>query len=202
MSDDPRMPAWVAEARRRASELAHPWDVAALDWPLTPESVVVEVGGYVGRWALQIAERYHPRLLVFEPQAWAAATCQAVLGTRAWVFPCALGDHDGEVTLANYGTDGATLCDTGGERVLMREACAALTEAQVDTIDLMLINIEGYEYTLIPHLLAHDIRPRALMVQWHIHQRPPDDATDAALLAAGYRCAWTYGPTLEAWVQP
>jgi hypothetical protein len=55
---------WVAEAKASAAVVEHPWDVQALDWPLTAESVVVEVGGYKGRWALQIAERYAPRLMV------------------------------------------------------------------------------------------------------------------------------------------
>jgi hypothetical protein len=81
------------DVRARAANPEHEWDRRALDWPLTMHSVVVEVGGYCGRWALQIAERYGPRLFVFEPQAWAADVCRAVLGKRANVYTVALGDQ-------------------------------------------------------------------------------------------------------------
>ncbi|HET8645159.1 MAG TPA: hypothetical protein VFO85_06705 [Vicinamibacteria bacterium] len=189
--------AWAAEARASAAVVEHPWDRAALDWPLTPASVVVEVGGYKGRWALQIAERYRPRLYVFEPQPWAAATCREVLGARATIEDYALGTADGMRPLAHAGTDGATLVRGDGPLVAVREIGAAFADLGIETIDLMLMNIEGGEYTLIPHMLRRGIRPRALMVQRHAHADPGDGALDAAL--AGYRVRWTYGPVLTAW---
>lgn len=191
---------WADVARAAAANPEHPWDVRALDWPLTRDSVVVEVGGYVGRWALQIAERYAPRLYVFEPQPWAAATCRAVLGNRATVLDYALGVEDGPALMDKWGTDGCTLEGDGDHLVAVREAGAAL--APLGPIDLMLVNIEGYEYTLIPHLLARGIRPRRLMVQLHVFADPDGQRGVAlwdALTAAGYTIAWQYTTTLVAW---
>jgi FkbM family methyltransferase len=191
---------WVAEAKASAAVVEHPWDVQALDWPLTAESVVVEVGGYKGRWALQIAERYAPRLYVFEPQPWAAEVCRAALGKRANVWECALGTINAPVYMGKWETDGCSLIQQGDAIVQMFEARAIFAEAGITHIDLMLVNIEGYEYTLIPHMLDHDILPDRLMVQLH----GADDANANAALfdrlaASGYRVAWTFGTVLTAW---
>lgn len=182
---------WANETRAAAAHPEHPWDKRALDWSLTPDSVVVEVGGYKGRWALQIAERYHPRLFVFEPQPWAAETCAEVLGDRATVSPYALGDRDGPIFLTRFGTDGCAVADAG-EPAQMHEIKGAFAELGIVAVDLMLVNIEGYEYTLIPHMLAQGIRPKTLMVQLH-------PLTDKTLALPGYRKLWGYGNVLQAW---
>ena len=179
------------DVRARAANPEHPWDVQALDWPLTMNSVVVEVGGYTGRWALQIAERYHPRLFVFEPQAWAADVCRAVLGDRAHVYAVGLGDQDATLPMGDYETDGCSFTKPGSGVGQMREIRGMLEQCQIaDRIDLMLMNIEGYEYTLIPHMLSQGITPKRLMVQCH---------GDLIEQIDGYRVLWTYGRVLTAW---
>lgn len=185
-----RMPELIAEAKASAATVEHPWDEQALDWPLKMHSVVVEVGGYKGRWSLQIAERYEPRLFVFEPQAWAADVCRAVLGKRANVYAVALGDQDATLPMGAFETDGCSFTKPGDGIGQMREIKGMFDQCQIaEHIDLMLMNIEGYEYTLIPHMLSVGIRPRWLMVQCH------GDMIDIA----GYRVLWTYGQVLTAW---
>lgn len=182
----------VAEAKVSAATIEHPWDVQALDWPLTTRSVVVEVGGYKGRWALQIAERYNPMLFVFEPQAWAADVCRAVLGKRANVYAVALGDQDATLPMGDYETDGCSFTKPGSSMGQMREIKGMFEQCQItDRIDLMLMNIEGYEYTLLPHMLNQGIFPKWLMVQMH-DGRMIDEI-------AGYRVLWSYGAMLTAW---
>lgn len=186
-----------------AATIEHPWDARALDWPLTKESVVVEVGGYKGRWALQIAERYQPRLYVFEPQQWAARVCKAVLGVRAHVLDFALGTTTGPVLMGEWETDGCSFVKAGAEcQAEMIEIGRALRQLGLDRIDLMLMNIEGYEYQLIPHMLSQDILPDRLMVQFHTFADPGGVLTGQIyerLAACGYRIAWTYGVVLTAW---
>ena len=38
-----------------------------VDYPLSENSIVFDVGGYMGEWSLKIAERYNPYIYVFEP---------------------------------------------------------------------------------------------------------------------------------------
>lgn len=190
---------YIAETRAAAAAPEHPWDRAALDWPLTPESVVVEVGGFKGRWALQIAERYNPDLYVFEPQQWAAEVCREALKPyNAIVYSFGLGDHDGVLPMNHYETDGCTFISGEAEAIgNIRDAAKVLPRP----VDLMLVNIEGYEYTLLPYLLDQGLLPHRLMVQWHTHATTPE--AHAVLLARldrhyGAR-AWDYGAVLMAW---
>lgn len=191
----------VAETRVAAAHIEHEWDRRALDWPLTRDSVVIEVGGFKGRWALQIAERYNPRLYVFEPQGWAADVCRVVLARyNAQVFAYGLGITTGALPMGNWETDGCHFTGQGENIGWIRDAATALAELDLDRIDLMLVNIEGYEYTLLPYMLDHRILPQRLMVQWHMHAATAA-AHDALLARLGthYRLLWGYGPTLMAW---
>lgn len=192
----------VAEAKASAANVEHVWDRKAIDWPLTKDSVVVEVGGYKGRWALQIAERYHPRLFVFEPQPWAAETCRLVLGDSGQVIQAALGDRFEPAYMSKWETDGCSLVDGREHQVTMVEIEKTFKLLKVGNIDLMLMNIEGYEYTLLPHMLERGIQPKRLMVQFHTFVDQYGMALahiHAALEARGYRIVWTYGVMLTAW---
>jgi FkbM family methyltransferase len=199
-----RVPQMAAEVRARAAHPEHIWDERALDWPLTKESVVVEVGGYTGRWALQIALRYQPRLYVFEPQPWAHAVCADVLADSATVLPYGLGDHDGTLPMGQWETDGCSFVNVVGTQSEGRicEAAAALKQLEISDIDLLLMNIEGYEYTLLPHLLDVGILPKRLIMQWHLFGDPWGMTMAghwARLETLGYRIVWTYGVMLTAW---
>ncbi len=192
----------VEETKRRAATIEHAWDHRALEWPLTRKSVVVEIGGYIGRWALQIAERYGCRLYVFEPQPWAAAVCRAALGDRATVLDYGLGVADTTGLMGAWETDGCSLVKDGDAAVDLREIGRAFRRLKLTAIDLMLINIEGYEYTLIPHMLDRGIRPRRLMVQWHpftAEQAQIGATLEQRLTDLGYALVWSYGVILMAW---
>lgn len=196
----------IAAAQHAAATIEHPWDQRAIEWPLTQDSIVVDVGGYIGRWALQIAERYSPRLYVFEPQPWAADVCRAVLGERATVEGYGLGIRNANETMHRWETDGCSFVyfyTTGPQHTgEMREIGGVFHDLQITHVDLMMMNIEGYEYSLIPHMLDHGILPDRLMTQFHnfadhsgnqlaqIHER---------MAAAGYTVPWTYGLQLTAW---
>lgn len=194
------------EVRVAAANPEHEWDRVAIDWPLTSDSVVVEVGGYKGRWALQIAERYHSKLYVFEPQRWAYDVCCEVLGHQATVLHYGLGTVNAIQPMERAGTDGCTFVTAGpcSYLGLLREIGEAFAELGILSIDLLLMNIEGYEYTLLPHMLERGILPKRLMIQFHTFADPnPDGKTHIllgqALAMVGYRLVWTYGEVLTAW---
>ena len=199
-----RLDSMVEDVRFKAEHPEHVWDERAIDWPLTKDSTVVEVGGYTGRWALQIATRYHPQLFVFEPQPWAHAVAQALLDKDAWVFPYGLADHDGMMAMGNWETDGCSLVNTIRSTSEGRfcEIKTAFERLEIAEIDLMLMNIEGYEYTLLPYMLDKGILPRRLMVQYHLFGDPYGMIMAGhwtRLEELGYKIAWTYGIMLTAW---
>lgn len=201
----------------------HQWDKKSFQWNLTPKSMVIEVGGFHGRWAKEINERYHPQLVIYEPQTWLAEELSQtfVNDTNVTVKPYGLGTAPGKCTMYSYGTDGCSFIK-GNETALgpgtLVEANMEL--AQYEPIDVMLINIEGYEYKLIPHLINEvcdcgnehilragkrfTIRPLVIMVQFHLFDYS-DEIVEAhtlcrSILNTYYNLKWDYGTTLSAWV--
>jgi FkbM family methyltransferase len=184
------------------------WDQRSFEWELTAESVVFEVGGYEGRWAAEIQRRYHPVLHVFEPQPWAAEKCRLALADplhRTFVHEYALGVLDGRFPMGEFETDGASFLPQprrqgAGEMVRID---TFLDVRRIGSVDLMLINIEGYEYDLLPFMIRKGILPRIrnLMVQFHAFADLAGTATVDLRKAIGatHDILWDYGTTLVAW---
>lgn len=193
----------VQEAIAAADNPEHAWDRKAIEWPhLTSENVVFEVGSFKGRWALQIARLYNPRLYCFEPQAWACdVTAEVLADYNAQVHCYGLGTYNGQRQLGEFGTDGcgflANTRETGQGQV--RDIAEVLPELGVASIDLMLVNIEGYEHILLPYMLECGIAPDILMVQVHEIGGYTDEQLRGVLLRNGYTPLWDYGRVLSAW---
>ena len=98
--------------------LEHDWDKDSVMFPLNGDSVVFEVGGYVGRWALEIAERYDPQMHVFEPQKWAYEQCRTALSPypKTIVYPYGLAIERGKRQLGNFETDGCSMVNIPGDK--------------------------------------------------------------------------------------
>lgn len=183
----------------------NPWDIASFDFPLTPLSVVMELGGYKGRWCGEIARRYNPRLYVYEPQQWAFDICKAALMPypNATVFNYGLGIEDTVLPMGEFGTDGCTFLSAGREQGVgvMREWYDHLEQQHIEHIDLLLLNIEGYEYTLLPYIapMLRDID--YVMVQFHMRYDEGGHRYAAIRddIARTHRVHFDYGPTLVCW---
>lgn len=197
-----RLEQWAKETRAAAANPEHEWDRRAIDWPeLNQDSIVWEIGSFKGRWALQMAERYNPVLYCFEPQTWAWEVTRYVLaGYKAMAFNFGLGTENATLPMGEFETDGCSfLRDTRtkgtGE---IRDIVEVLDEYGVESIDICLINIEGYEYELVPYMIENDILPRYLMVQFHGDAM--QDLLLRKLIETKYEIYWDYGKWLACWV--
>lgn len=188
--------------------LEHEWDLKSVDFPLTEDSVVFEIGGYEGRWAKEIAKRYNPLLYVFEPQPWAFAKCHTVLSdfSNTYVFSFALGLATTTFPMGNWETDGCSFVNfpsgkpTGEGR--MREFITVMREISVKHIDLCLMNIEGYEFKLIPYMIETGIMDKIdyFMCQFHLTSATENEYHDLRrLLGKTKKLRFDYGPVLTCW---
>ena len=186
------------------------WDERSFEWDLTEESVVFDIGGYEARWAAEMQRRYHPILHVFEPQPWAADKCRVALDDplgRTFVHEYGLGVLDGRFPMGEFETDGASFLPRPREQGLgeMVRIDTFLDVTGIESIDLMLVNIEGYEYELLPFMIKKGIilRIRNLMVQFHLFADPSGSATADLRKSIGvsHDILWDYGSTLVAWRQ-
>lgn len=158
-----------------------------IDWPLCTyfdlplNATIVVVGAYKGRAMDLLAHMFpqYAKIVGYEPQIWAAEEAGQRVGSRRamWIHAVGLGaETNFHVPMGEWHTDAASFVHTGpgtreqGEGIIM-EADAGLQMADLDHIDLMVMNIEGGEYDLIPQLRKTGWIQRIdrLAVQWHLY---------------------------------
>lgn len=188
-------------------------------WPLVDrislpeESTVVVVGSYKGITAQLLDEMFSPkRMFLYEPQTWAYN--ESIMRTfKADVshLNYGLGVKTGLYPMGEWHTDGCSFVNVGpgsreqGEGKL-QDANQALLKTGVDRFDFMLINIEGYEFYLLPYLAVRGWLKKVdrIAVQWHIglgkEPKSYDDIAEGIdllgreglLLTVDERPSWTY----------
>jgi FkbM family methyltransferase len=143
-----------------------------VEYELSEDSLVFDLGGYEGQWTSDIFSRYCCRIHVFEAVVEYAQAIEARFrkNPKIHVHPVGLASHDGtsEITMS---ADGTSLFRAGGRRVpvTLVKASDFLVQNGISEISLMKINIEGGEYDLLEHLIATGtVRAiRDIQVQFH-----------------------------------
>ena len=144
-----------------------------LDYALEPSAVVWDVGGYEGQWASDIYSRFGCYVEVFEPAPHACSFIRRRFSAnpRVRVHPYALGVEECSERLSLAG-DASSLetacCGADTQTVVVRDVVAVMKEMG-GGIDLMKLNIEGSEYSLIERLVTSGLigEVRELQVQFH-----------------------------------
>ena len=183
-------------------------DTLALQWPeVNEDSVVWEIGGYEGRWALQMAEKYNPELFVFEPQDWAVAKIkEKLMGYKANVYQFGLWTHGGEMTLNEFGRDGGTLMQPEAKdprSILVVDAYSFFIKEHIEQIDVCLMNIEGGEFVLLPYMIGMGMMPKIkyFWIQWHLFVQTAAEKwlRLREMLDVTHEMIWDCGSTAQAW---
>jgi FkbM family methyltransferase len=149
-----------------------------VNYPLRPDSIVFDVGGYSGSWCAEIVRRYDAHVHVFEPIAEFATLIAKKFADNRKVHAHRFGlsDRDETVVMGVVGS-GSSVFHAGGprEEVAMRDISSFVSEKGITRIDLIKINIEGGEYSLLPRMIETGIIEMCehLQVQFHVGVRPP-----------------------------
>lgn len=130
-----------------------------LGWQIQPGDKVIVIGGYQGIVCALMLERYPGvDLYTWEPQP---IMYQAMIKRFAGVsnihiFNYGLGERTGTFPMTNYGNDGCSYLippDRSTELMAgMVEFDYEMSRQSITEIALLHMNIEGYEYVLLPHL--------------------------------------------------
>lgn len=175
---------------------------------LEPGDVFVDIGANCGLFTLVAARAVGPsgRVLAIEPSPKMVRRIRFNVAANGIanvaVVQAAVGAEDGNATL--YGGDHpglASLCATVGgsaTEVAMAPLLALVQRANLDRIDMLKIDIEGYEdRALVPFLrtAGHALWPRLILIEKDHAARWETDCL-AALRDAGYRDVWTDGSDL------
>ncbi|MGC2855632.1 FkbM family methyltransferase [Novispirillum sp. DQ9] len=150
-----------------------------LDYPLTANSVVFDIGGHVGDWAADIADRYDCYIHIFEVVAEHAREARQRFATnpKVQVHNFGLSSTDSCVTIHLAGTGSSAFRSEGPtEQCQLREIGAVMAELGTTLVDLCKINIEGAEFALLDHILDNGLAPAFKDLQIQFHDVSPTSA--------------------------
>jgi FkbM family methyltransferase len=168
-----------------------------LDYDLSAESIVLDVGGYEGQWASDIFGRFACRIEVFEPVPSYAARIARRFERNAKVtvhpFGLATRDERARASLAADSTSHVRSPSGDEIEIELRGAAAVFRDLGLERVDLMKLNIEGAEYALLDHLIDSGLIAGITDLQVQFHDVGPGSADALARLRA--RIAQTHEPT-------
>lgn len=133
---------------------------------------IVVIGAYKGD-TVRFLTMHHPEahIYAFEPQEWAYDELIKSTVTK-FSMNVALGDRDAMVPLYEYETDACSVVPSSKSRKngegLMQDSYKILVSTLgLEEVALLVVNIEGYEYDLLPYLLGMPIKFKNIVIQWH-----------------------------------
>lgn len=143
-----------------------------VNYPLTEESVVFDVGGYRGDWSDEIIKRYNPFIYIFEPvsEYYSLIVNRFCNNPKVKVYNFGLSNENKIENIAILSDASSTykLSNTYLS-IELRDIKIFLQEENIEFINLIKINIEGGEYPLLTRLIEQEIilKIHDLQVQFH-----------------------------------
>jgi hypothetical protein len=168
------------EFQRLVDELDETWPVGK-QLAIPDGGTVVVLGAYRGKVIAYLLQRYPHigAIYGFEPQTWAVLEAQqhlAPMDPRVKLYDYGLvsGIETQDRTMGEWATDGCSLVSTSGEigrahlepfakAMLCIKAEHASWPFETRTIDVLIMNIEGYEWELLTDIV--NIPPGGYIVQ-------------------------------------
>lgn len=149
-----------------------------LDYPLNKESIVVDVGGYKGDWAAEIYCRYCSNIFVFEPVGQFFDQIQERFknNDKVEIFPFGLSGDDKNVEVSIEGPASSAFKKTESlEKITLKKASKCFEGLGIaECVDLIKINIEGEEYSLLDNLIDSGMVKNINNIQVQFHDFVPD----------------------------
>ena len=182
--------------------------VHRLNYPsLSKNSIVFDIGGYVGDFAHEIHIKYGCKVYIFEPHPVFYEKCvQRFEGnTNIINLNYGLSDTTGEFELADS-VDGSSFLNLNGKNTVLCEVkniFDVLKDLEINNIDLMKINIEGGEYPLLQHIADNDKLDivNFYQIQFHNFIEDAEKKRKKILMALNksHISTWCYKFVWESW---
>jgi FkbM family methyltransferase len=181
-----------------------------LDYPISDESLIFDIGGYVGDFSASMHCRYNCSAMLFEPvkEYYQKSALRFKENKKIKVYDFGLSDRTFEAEI-----DVKDVSSSLHNRLLKRNApkekirlvsvADFINDNDIKQIDLMKINIEGGEYCLLEELIQTGLIERIRYVQVQYHLFVPG-ATEKRVHIQGelektHSLMWSYPFIWESW---
>ena len=181
-----------------------------LNYPLTSDSVVFDLGGYQGDFAADIFKKYKCNVYIYEPVKSFYLDCVDRFSGNEKIrcFQYGLSNADGTF-LISINNDASSLIRNTNiencEQVLVKSFSDELLTLGISNIDLLKINIEGPEFLILPDILTKKLMPKIRHLQVQFHTFYPNaitlrDEIRSKLQETHYE-EWNYPFVWESWAR-
>ena len=141
---------------------------------LNENSIVFDIGAYLGGFTKIIFNKYHCNIYTFEPVlSFFEGMKRKFNNNKIKLFNFGLLNRDFETEMKNQGISSSLFHDSNeGEKVVIKDILKFLKENNIKKVDLIKINIEGGEYDLMNHILDNgDITIfKNIQIQYHFRK--------------------------------
>jgi len=180
-----------------------PYEMLRITYPLTKESLVVDLGGYKGEWAQRIYSRYNCYVHIYEgnPTNTRILRMSFDNNPKVDIFNFVITNYTGTAMITdelNYSS-----VHRGGKILVVPAIRASHQFERYNHIDLLKFNIEGSEYDVLPDLIKnYDMkRIKNIQIQFHINIKEyvQKRAIIQLALSATHKRDWCYDYVYESW---
>lgn len=180
-----------------------------LDYPeLNEKSVVFDVGGYLGTFTESIYTRYGSNVYLFEPVNEFYQACNFKFGHLPKIKNYKFGLSNDNIVSSIYISNDASsityIDNANREAIQLRNVVEVIKELNIDSVDLIKINIEGEEYNLLEKLVS-DVnllkKIKNIQVQYHTFIEGAEEKRTKInnILKTTHECTWCYDWVWENW---
>jgi FkbM family methyltransferase len=154
----------------------------SLNYELTDDSVVLDVGGFYGDWTFNLLQRVapaHPRVYMFEPveRFYTALRYRFRSFPNVTVVTAALSDRTGDAMIADE-EEGSSMHHAMAETPIKTlDVADFMYDNAIEKVDVASINIEGHEFTLLPRIISAGLVERFENIQVQFHSFYPNADT-------------------------
>lgn len=159
-----------------------------VDYPLSRDSLVLDLGGYRGQWASDLYSRYRCRLEVFEPVPRFAERIADRFrdneAIRVHSFGLAGKTRTEQIAVCE---DGSSIFRSAGQHqaISLVDIATWFEDHPLEQVDLMKVNIEGGEFELLERMLEANLMDRVSHFQIQFHDLAHDSADRMDAILAG-----------------
>lgn len=139
---------------------------------LKPGDIVFDIGAYRGRNTMELAA-YPAEIYAFEPAPKAFEVLQTEVADRpnVHIYPFGLGDRSALSLLGDAHRDGGSFLSSLTPVVPAKivDIVDFCSDEHITDIVLMCVNIEGWEFRLLPHMIKTGLITaiQSMTVYWH-----------------------------------
>lgn len=150
-----------------------------LDYPLTNEAIVFDLGGYKGDFAFEINRKYGCYVYVYEPVSkfYIELVERFKNNKKIKCFNYGLSDQNGSFLIGDNG-DGSSIirnnAPANSEEIIVKSFFEEFNSLELSHIDLLKINIEGPEFLILPHIISNNIIQKIENIQVQFHDFYPN----------------------------